>query len=79
MHRIGRPGRAGMKGHAITLATPDQGRDVKDIEKFMRAVIPVSEHPEVPGERFHYGPVDKPAAKGAKGRRSHQPPQFRRR
>jgi ATP-dependent RNA helicase RhlE len=79
VHRIGRTGRAGKKGHAITLATPDQGRDVKDIEKFMRAAIPVSEHPEVPGERFHYGPGDTPAAKATKGRSSRHPQQFRRR
>ena len=79
VHRIGRTGRAGKKGHAITLATPDQGRDVKDIEKFIRAVIPVSEHPEVPGERFQHGPGHKPAAKGAKGRGFHHPQQFRRR
>ena len=75
VHRIGRTGRAGKKGHAITLATPDQGRDVKDIEKFMRAIIPVSEHPGVPAERFHYGP--KPAAKSAKGKQFHPPQQFR--
>jgi ATP-dependent RNA helicase RhlE len=79
VHRIGRTGRAGKKGHAITLATPDQGRDVRDIEKFIRAVIPVSEHPEVPGERFHHGPRHKPSAKGAKGRGVSHPRQFRRR
>ncbi|MEI6634595.1 MAG: DEAD/DEAH box helicase [Chlamydiota bacterium] len=79
VHRIGRTGRAGKKGHAITLATPDQGRDVKDIEKFIRAVIPVSEHPGVPGERFHHEPGHhKPAAKGAKDGGFHHPERFRR-
>jgi ATP-dependent RNA helicase RhlE len=45
VHRIGRTGRAGVRGHAITLATPDQRTDVKAIEKLIRAAIPVSRHP----------------------------------
>ncbi len=52
VHRIGRTGRAGAEGHAITLATPDQARDVKSIERIMRATIPLSEHPAVPASRF---------------------------
>jgi len=50
VHRIGRTGRAGKRGHAITFATPDQRRDVKDIELFMSAAIPVSPHSDVPPE-----------------------------
>ncbi|MFH0878600.1 MAG: DEAD/DEAH box helicase [Lentisphaerota bacterium] len=56
VHRIGRTGRAGVKGHAITLATPDQGKDVRDIEKFIRSVIPISQHPDVPSEQFEFAP-----------------------
>jgi|GEM_PF-118973 len=52
VHRIGRTGRAGKKGHAITLASPEQGDDVKNIEKIMRAKIPVSVHPNVPSLKF---------------------------
>ncbi len=52
VHRIGRTGRAGAEGHAITLATPDQARDVKSIERLMRTTIPLSEHPAVPASRF---------------------------
>ena len=52
VHRIGRTGRAGHKGKAISLATPDQGKDIKNIEKLMRMAIPVSEHPEFYPERF---------------------------
>lgn len=52
VHRIGRTGRAGAEGHAITFATPDQSRDVKNIERMIRATIPLSQHPAVPGERF---------------------------
>ncbi len=47
VHRIGRTGRAGVKGHAITLATPDQRKDVEAIERFIRSAIPVSRHPGI--------------------------------
>jgi len=50
VHRIGRTGRAGKPGHAITFATPDQRDEVNDIERFMRAAIPVSRHSNVPTE-----------------------------
>ncbi|MEK6645418.1 MAG: DEAD/DEAH box helicase [Candidatus Firestonebacteria bacterium] len=52
VHRIGRTGRAGIKGHAITFATPDQGGDVRNIERIIRTSIPLSKHPEIPVERF---------------------------
>ncbi len=52
VHRIGRTGRAGKRGHAISFATPDQKRDVQDIEKLIRFTLPVSKHPEVPAEEF---------------------------
>ncbi|MBI1883525.1 MAG: DEAD/DEAH box helicase [Chlamydiae bacterium] len=52
VHRIGRTGRAGNPGHAISFATPDQGKDVRDIESIMRTALPVSQHPEIPSESF---------------------------
>lgn len=42
LHRIGRTGRAGASGRAITLATPDQHKDVRDIERLLQAKLPVS-------------------------------------
>ncbi len=52
VHRIGRTGRAGREGHAITFATPDQGKDVQSIEKIIRTSIPLAQHPSLPAERF---------------------------
>jgi ATP-dependent RNA helicase RhlE len=55
VHRIGRTGRAGMEGRAISLATPDQESDVRGIEKLIKMSISLSEHPEIPARRFHTG------------------------
>jgi len=52
VHRIGRTGRAGHEGRAISFATPEQGQDVRNIEKLIKTTLPVVEHPELPKERF---------------------------
>ena len=72
VHRIGRTGRAGKEGHAISLATPDQGQDVRRIERILRATIPVSEHPEIPPARFD--PNAQPPPRGGRGGRGPQRP-----
>ncbi|MCW5941739.1 MAG: DEAD/DEAH box helicase [Fimbriimonadaceae bacterium] len=42
VHRIGRTGRAGASGRAITLSTPEQHGDVRDIEKLLASTLPLS-------------------------------------
>lgn len=56
VHRIGRTARAGHKGHAISFATPEQSRDVRDIERLIRISLPVSKHPQIPAEQFIQAP-----------------------
>ena len=49
VHRIGRTGRAGKEGHAITLATPTQTKDIRKIESLINMTLPRSRHPQVSG------------------------------
>ncbi len=41
VHRIGRTGRAGEAGRAISIATPDQRKEVEAIERLTRSYLPV--------------------------------------
>jgi len=51
VHRIGRTGRAGKNGHAISFATFDQEGDIRDIESLMNSSLPVSALPFAPSQR----------------------------
>lgn len=42
VHRIGRTGRAGMKGMAISFATPDQEGEIRRIERLIRKTLKVT-------------------------------------
>lgn len=53
VHRIGRTGRAGMKGRAWTLATPDEDKALKSVETCIRCPIPPA--PEEIAARFAPG------------------------
>ncbi len=70
VHRIGRTGRAGCAGHAISFATSDQREDVAKIEKLLKGALPVSKHPEIPHAEFDPIPkqsyMHKPRRWGAK-------------
>jgi len=55
VHRIGRTGRAGNQGRAFTIATPEEGKALKAIERLTAKEIPVLtvegfEHPEFDAE-----------------------------
>jgi len=46
VHRIGRTGRAGKSGKAISFATPDQARDIRDIERIINKPITLTKFAE---------------------------------
>jgi len=52
VHRIGRTGRAGHEGRAISFATPEQRGEVRSIEGVMRKSLPVVKHPEMQTAEF---------------------------
>lgn len=83
VHRIGRTGRAGLAGRAISFATPDQGSDIRAIERLIRTPISKSSLSGVslPAEREHHRPersrgsfVGHRRAGPSHGRRSLQSP-----
>lgn len=51
VHRIGRTGRAGYAGRAISFATPDQRGDIRDIERLIRRAVPIKNLPILPPRR----------------------------
>lgn len=56
VHRIGRTGRGGAQGKAITFASQDQKREVQDIQRLIRTWIPIAELPELPPARAIQSP-----------------------
>lgn len=70
VHRIGRTGRVGHEGRAISFATPEQGGDVRSIERLIKTALPIAEHPGFPRERFtHYSSTQPQGSKFAARRR----------
>ena len=73
VHRIGRTGRAGMAGHAISFVTPEERNDIRRIERLIRKSIPISSTPA----GFPKASAPKIVSRGKGGsldrRRPHQP------
>lgn len=51
VHRIGRTGRAGHSGKAISFATPDQSNDIRQIERLVRTRLPAKRASDLPQAR----------------------------
>lgn len=51
VHRIGRTGRAGLPGHAISFATPDQSGEIRDIERLIRSALKRTQVQNLPPAR----------------------------
>ncbi len=75
VHRIGRTGRAGQPGRAITFASPDQRKDVRSIERLIRMPLLVSTFPDISAAEFG-GPEgpSQPGEKRRPGEQHHQRP-----
>ncbi len=52
VHRIGRTGRAGQKGRAISFAAPNQRSEIREIEKLIRKPLVISKTPELPPSNY---------------------------
>lgn len=51
VHRIGRTGRAGNFGKAISFATHEEKQDIRHIERLIRKTLPILQVPTLPGLR----------------------------
>ena len=63
VHRIGRTGRAGNKGHAYSIALPEDGKFVKQIEE-----LTSNEIPRIDIEGFDGGELSEKDERGGRGR-----------
>ncbi len=59
VHRIGRTGRAGGSGKAVSFATPEERNDLKSIERLIRKTLPILALPALPPKREHTAVPDR--------------------
>lgn len=73
VHRIGRTGRAGLVGRAISFATYDQRYDVRGIERLIKMALPVS---KMPGLSMEAPQSDRSSVAADRGQGGHKPRAF---
>ncbi|MBS1568951.1 MAG: ATP-dependent helicase, partial [Bacteroidetes bacterium] len=76
VHRIGRTGRAGASGIAISLCDAEERPYLRDITKLIARQIPVVEEHPFPASGENAGPIEVPKPQ-QRGRRNGQPQQQR--
>lgn len=76
VHRIGRTGRAGTEGHAITFVCPDQQKKVRDIERLIRTVLKFSKLPQLPEIKMEYSHEGDRPSGGSSQRNPYSRPSF---
>jgi superfamily II DNA/RNA helicase len=73
IHRIGRTGRAGASGEAISFCSPDEERLLTEIERMLKRSIPVAAADGIPAERAPAHAERAPAQGARESRVSREP------